>query len=396
MKYIYYPEYELEYTNLLKNRNSADHILNIRLLMFLCDHVILPPSHLLYTSNENILSLINNLRDFFGVGKIVTTCYQNGIDDYFASRIERIHDPILKFSKEIQVKQIKEELFFNKNVEHNKSDEKIQLSLFDTRLKELIHSSNIHKKKSLILLEHMDLLSNKTGEPIYSNQFKDILTDMLNNRYITKAQNNYFMNLMSNAYYYSGTYTMNTLVSYNSYFEKIDLHDSLINTHEKATNLIVNPYFLKNLFNVLGINMQDIYRLSVLDYREIMSHKYWREFMAVFDNLYTSAEELDELLKHRETLLAIYKNRKDKLFKILDIITNDLLISVLLSPAPPVIGIGVPLVISSLRAFLLPLTKFELFIKKNTCDKIMDLIERNNDPIYEFSYRLNVAINALR
>lgn len=124
MKYIYYPEYELEYTNLLGNRNSANHILNIRLLMFLCDHVILPPSHLLYTSNENILSLINNLRDFFGVGKIVTTCYQNGIDDYFASRIERIHDPILKFAKEIQVKQIKEELFFNNNAEHNRSDEK--------------------------------------------------------------------------------------------------------------------------------------------------------------------------------------------------------------------------------------------------------------------------------
>lgn len=396
MKYIYYPEYELEYTNLLGKRNSTEHILNIRLLMFLCDHVILPPSHLLYTSNENILCLIKNLQDFFYAGKIVTTCYQNGIDDYFASRIERIHDPILKLQKENQVKKIKEELFFNNNVEHNKSDEKMQLSLFDTRLKELVHSSNKHKKQSLILLEHMDLLSNKTGEPIYSNQFKDILTNMLTNRHITKTQNNYFMNLMSNAYYYSGTYTMNTLVSYNSYFENIDLHDSLISTHEKATNLIVNPYFLKNLFSVMGINIQDIYRLSVLDYKEIMSHKYWKKFMAVFDNLYCNAEELDELLRHKEALLEIYRNRKDKLFKILDIITNNLLLSVLLSSASPVIGIGAPLIISLLRAFLPPLTKFELFLKNNTCDKIIDLIERNNDPLYEFCYRLNLAINALK
>lgn len=396
MKYIYYPEYELEYTNLIKKKNTAEHILNIKLLMFLCDHIILPPSHLLYTSNENILSLINYLKDFFGEGKIVTTCYQNGINEYYNSRLDRIQDPVLKLAKEIQVKQIKEELFFNNNVEHNKSNEKMQLSLFDTRIKELIHTSDMYKKKSLILLNQMDFLSNKTGEPIYSNQFKNILANMLNNHVISKTQNNYFMNLMSNAYYYSGTYTMNTLVSYNNYFEKIDLHNSLINTHKKATNLIINPNFLKSLFNIMGINMQDIYRLRVQDYNEIMSHKYWSKFIAVFENLYTNANELDELLRHREALTVIYQNRKDYLFKFLDICANDLLLSILLGATPPIVGIGVPLVISSLKTFLLPITKIETHIKNNTSDKIIDIIAKNNDPLYEFSYRLNSMINELK
>lgn len=394
MKYIYYPEYELEYTNLLQ-RTSEEHILNIKLLMFLCDQIILPPSHLLYMSSENILSLIKNLRSFFNTGKIITTHYQKGIDDYFASRIERIPDLILKCAKEVQAQQIKEELLFDKNIEHYKSDEKKQLSLFDTRLKELIRSSNRHKKPSRILLEQMDQLSNKTGEAVYSSQFSNIVSDMSKNHNITKAQQNYFMDLMSNAYYYSGTYTMNTLVSYNSYFEKINLHNSLLNTHENATNLIVNPYFLKNLFQIIGINMQDIYRLDVRGYEEIMSHKHWSQFMAVFDNLFANAENLDELLKQRETLTTIYKNRKDNLFKFLDILTNNLLLNILLSPAHPVIGIGIPLVISSLRSFF-PLTKFESFIKMNTSDKIIDLIIRNTDPLYEFSYRLNAAVNALK
>jgi len=396
MEYIYYPEYELEYTDLQRRKHPMEHILNIRLLMFLCDHVILPPSHLLYTDNENILSLIRNLRDFFGEGKIVTTCYQNGIEDYFISRTERIHDPVEKLAKEVQVKQIREELFFDPHVEHNRSDEKMQLSLFDTQLKDLIHSSNIYRGKSLILLEHMDRFSNQTGEPVYSNQFKDILTDMFHREDLTKTQTKYFLDLMSTAYYYSGTYTMNTLVSYNSYFERIDLQSRLIHSHENATNLIVNPYFLRSLFQIIGIDMQDIYSLSVYDYKEIMSHKYWKKFMAVFDTLYTNAEELDALLQQREKLNQIYQDRKDNLFKILDIFINDLLLSLLLTPAPPVVGLGVPLVISALREFLFPVTKLESFLKKNLSDRLLDLIERNSDPLYEFSYRLNAAVYALK
>lgn len=395
MKYIYYPEYELEYTNLLNRKSTEEHILNIKLLMFLCDQIILPPSHLLYTSNENILSLIKNLRSFFGAGKIVTTYYQQGIDGYFASRIERIQDPILRCSKEMQARLIMKELLFDKSIEHNKSDEKTQLILFDTRLKDLIQLSRIHKKPSHILLEHMDRLSDKTGEAVHSNQFSSIITEMFDNHNITKAQQNYFLNLMSNAYYYSGTYTMNTLVSYNSYFEKIELHNSLLNTHENATNLIVNPYFLKNLFQVIGIDMWDIYQLDVNAYEEIMSHKYWNQFMAVFNSLYDAAESLNELLKQRNILNTIYKNRKDKIFKFVDMLINNLLLNISLIPFNPSVGIGIPFVISALRLFF-PLTKFESFIQTKTTDRIIDLIIRKNDPLHEFSYRLNAVVNALR
>lgn len=397
MKYIYYPEYELEYRNLLGRRCTAtDHILNIRLLMFLCDHVILPPSHLLYTSSENILCLINNLHDFFGVGKIVTTRYQNGIDDYFFSRIDRIQDPIVKLAKKIQVDQIKRGLLFDTSIDHNESDEKIQLSLFDTRVKELLLASDIHKRKSKLVLDKMNALSDKTGEPIYSNQLRDILTYMLNNQDITKQQSKYFVDLMSNAYYYSGTYTMHTLVSYNSYFEKINLQNSLNITHLNATNRIVDPYFLQKLFAVIGINIQDIYKLDVFDYKEIMSHKYWADFLAMFDTLYTSAQQLDELLKHRETLVEAYRKKKENTFKVLDIITNVALLGWLLSYTPPLVGIGIPVVISSLREFFLPIKKVESFIKNNTSDKILSLIERNRDPLFEFSCRLNAAINMLK
>lgn len=395
MKYIYYPEYELEYRNLLGRGIFTNHILNIRLLMFLCDHVILPPSHLLYTSSENILSLICHLQEFFDAGKIVTTHYPSGIDDYFDSRIERIRNPVSRLEKEIQVKEIKSKLLFNHNVEHNQSDEKTQLSLFDTRVKELILASPIHKKKSLLLLERMKAISEKTGEPVYSNQFRNILADLLDSRDITKQQNRYFLDLMSNAYYYSGTYTMNTLVSYNNYFAKINLQNSLSNTHSRATNLIVDPHFLQRLFEAIGINIQDICRLGVVDYQKIMSHKSWGNFIAIFDELYTSAQALEELLKQKKSLIEVYKGKKEKVSMFLDIITNGLFLNVLLASTPPPIGIGVPLVISLLRGFFTPMKKFEMFVKRNTTDKILDLIERNNDPLYEFSYRLNTIIREL-
>lgn len=395
MKYIYYPEYELEYRNLLGRGIFTNHILNIRLLMFLCDHVILPPSHLLYTSSESILALICHLQEFFDVGKIVTTYYPSGIDDYFDSRIERIQDPVSRLEKAIQVNEIKNKLLFNHNVEHNRSDEKTQLSLFDTRVKELILTSPIHKKKSLLLLDRMKAISETTGEPVYSNQFRSILADLSDSKDITKPQNHYFLNLMSNAYYYSGTYTMNTLVSYNNYFAKIDLQNSLLNTHPRATNLIVDPHFLQRLFEAIGINMQDICRMGVTDYQQVMSHKNWGDFIAIFDELYASAQALEELLKQRELLLEVYKRKKEKVSKFLDIITNCLFLSVLLAPTPLPIGIGVPLVISLFRGFFTPIKKLEKFIKRNTTDKILDAIERNNDPLFEFSCRLNATIHEL-
>lgn len=200
---------------------------------------------------------------------------------------------------------------------------------------------------------------------------------------------------MSNAYYYSGTYTMNTLVSYNSYFAKIDLQNRLQKTHTTATNLIVDPHFLQRLFETIGINMQDICRLDVADYQQIMSHKNWGNFIAIFDELYTSVQALEELLKQRELLLEAYRRKKEKVSMFLDIITNGLFPSVFLVSTPPPIGIGVPLVISLFRSFFTPIKKFEMFVKRNTTDKILDIIERTNDPLYEFSYRLNAIIHEL-
>lgn len=394
-KFIYYPEYELEYSGLIKKQTPLNHILNIRLLMFLCDHVVLPPSHLLNISNDNILSLITYLQGFFYAGKIVTTHYSSGIEDYFYSRIERIQDPIVKKAKSIQVDQIKKDLLHSEVV-YNRSDEGTQLFLFDSHLKDLIQNSSVSKKKSILLLNHIQAISDKTGDPIYSNQFRAVIKDLLINQDITKQQSRYFLNLMSRTYYSIGTYTMNTLVSYNDYFSQIDLHNSLLETHKGATNLIVDPHFLRKLFDMMGISSQDLNRLTVVDYQTIMSLKAWENFMTIFDRLYSNAQDLEELLKNRELTLAAYKKKKEKAFKLLDVATIDLFLPTLLSSSPAPVGIGVLLVISLLRKFL-PLTrKFESFVQRNTTDKIVNRIEQCNDPLLEFGYRLNEFIQELK
>ncbi len=394
-KFIYYPEYELEYSGLIKKQTPLNHILNIRLLMFLCDHVVLPPSHLLNISNDNILSLITYLQGFFYAGKIVTTHYSSGIEDYFYSRIERIQDPIVKKAKSIQVDQIKKDLLHSEVV-YNRSDEGTQLFLFDSHLKDLIQNSSVSKKKSILLLNHIQAISDKTGDPIYSNQFRAVIKDLLINQDITKQQSRYFLNLMSRTYYSIGTYTMNTLVSYNDYFSQIDLHNSLLETHKGATNLIVDPHFLRKLFDMMGISSQDLNRLTVVDYQTIMSLKAWENFMTICDRLYSNAQDLEELLKNRELTLAAYKKKKEKAFKLLDVATIDLFLPTLLSSSPAPVGIGVLLVISLLRKFL-PLTrKFESFVQRNTTDKIVNRIEQCNDPLLEFGYRLNEFIQELK
>lgn len=362
--------------------------------MFLCDHVILPPSHLLSTSTDNMLSLIKHLQEFFYAGKIVTTRYPNGIDNYFDSRIERIQDPVARQAQMVRTKQIMD-LLINEQVEHNQSDEKMQLSLFDSRVKELIHASSLHKKKSLLLLDQIQSISDKTGEPIYSSQLRVVIENLLNNRDITQRQSNYFLNLMSRAYYYSGTYTMNTLVSYNDYFDSIKLHDNLLETHTGATNLIVNPYFLSKLFGVMGISSQDLYRLTVADYQSLMSQKVWNEFMAIFDQLYNSAQELDELLSHKEQTLAALKNKKARTFKYLDAALFDVFLNILPNFLPSPIWSGVSIVIALLKKFS-PMTKnVGAFIQQNSTDKIMDRLERSRDPLFAFGYELNKCIRNL-
>lgn len=396
MKYIYYPEYELEYRNLLGKGHTTNHILNIRLLMFLCDHVILPPSHLLYTNSENILALISHLQAFFDAGKIVTTRYPRGIDDYFDSRIESIPDSATKFKKTVQANEIKSNLLYNQNVEHNQSDEKAQLTFFDDRLRSLMSDTQKYKKKSILVIDRMQALSDTTGEPVYSNQFKNILTDLLQRQDITKKHYQYFLNLMSNAYYYSGTYTMNTLVSYNSYFETIGLQNSLSDSRTQATNFIVDPHFLQKLFEAIGIHVQDINRLGVAEYQEIMSHKNWKAFMDIFNTLYTSAQELEELLTYRKTLLKNYGKKSLAISKSLDFIVNDIMPELISFPVHPFIGVGVSVVISALRKFFPPIERTELFINNYACDKILYLMNRNKDPLYEFSYRLNAIIRRLK
>ena len=398
MKYIYYPEYELEYRQLLDRRQPPNHILNIRLLMFLCDHVVLPPSHLLYMSSERILELQKDLEEFFWAGKIVSIDYARGMDDYFTSRIERITDPIIKRAKEFQAALITQELFTNIHVEHNKTNEEKQLTLFDIHVKELLEDSNRYKKQSILLRNRMTALSDKTGEAVHSTQFRDILTELLTNSDISKTQSSYFMNLMSNAYYYSGTYTMNTLVSYNPYFQKIDLQGSLMRSHPNATNLIVDPYFLGKLLFVMGINPQDVCRLRVSDYQEIKSHKYWTEFMMLFETIYTNAQDLELFLKQAEHIPDKLAKRKIRVFEILDLVFGDLLIPICLYvlTSSPFVQIGVPALLDAVRRFFPPAKNTERFIRYHTSDKVMERIQCSREPLYEFCCRLKMAVDKLR
>lgn len=396
MKYIYYPEYELEYRDLLEKNNPPNHILNIRLLMLLCEHVIIPSGHLLYTDHANILGLISYLKEFFEAGKIVTTNYECGIDSYFASRIDRMTDPVIKRAKEMQAERIKEELLINREAEHSENNQTTQLILFDTRTRELITDFNKHKKQSILILNQMDAVSDRTGQAIHSNQFREILTGMLNNGDIKKPQYNDYMNLMSNAYYDSGTYTMNTLVSYNSYFKKIDLQNSLMRTQANAVNPIIDPYFLQSLFGIMGVDIQDIYKLSVSDYKKIMSCRYWTEFMELFRILYVSAQDLDAFLMQETKSMEIVDKRKSTLFKVLDGCFGCGIMTWLLSIFSLEIQIGIPLVIYILRTFFGTATKVEKTIQLYTTDKIIDRIQQSRDPLYEFCYRLKAAIHKLR
>ena len=392
MKYIYYPEYELEYRNLLGNTETTDHILNIRLLMFLCDHVILPPSHLLRTNDANIVALITNLQEFFDAGKIVTTRYSGGIDNYFDSRINRAADSDQRHALTFRAKQIKSELLFNADVEHNESDEEAQLSLFDGQLRGLI--TNSHTQKKGLILNRMDDLSNRTGEPIYSTEFERMLKALQNDGEISYWQCNQFYKFMSNAYYLSGTYTMNTPVSYNGYFQKIDLQGSLKKTNMHATNLIIDPYFLRELFTAIGINTQDIYLLRVADYKKIMAHRYWKYFMRIFERLYTNSQELDALLQNAKNGVNIFRNRNSVIVGILNTL-EAVLISAALIPISPLAGLGATAVIEAAKNFT-PLMRCDAQWKDAVSGKILYLLERNYNPLYEFSHRLNAAVNALK
>ena len=380
-----------------KNPN-IDHVLNIKLLMFLGDQIILPPSHLMRTSSNNILNLIKELQEFFDAGMIVTTMYDGGLDHYFDSRIEREQNTTTKLQMEIRAQQIKNELFFNTTVEHNKSNETEQLSYFDQRTRELLRISSHYKKQSILLLNRMDDLSNQTGEPVYSNQFENILQELYKSADINKRHGDYFKALMSNAYYYSGTFTMNALVSYNSYFETINLQNSLISSHDRATNLIINPHFLMRLFEIIGVTAKDIRTLSVKDYKEIKTHKFWKSFMAIFDRLYTDAYELDTLLRNRDALSMNYAKQKNLIEKILGFCIDVLfssLITVISNPLNLSFSLSLGFIITILNTAFSSQKEIKKLYLRQTSEKILYLINKKHDPLLEFSCRINRVIERL-
>lgn len=394
MKYIYYPEYELEYKSLLTHQHRPNHILNLRLLMFLCNHVVIPPSHLLRTNTVNIIALINNLQEFFQAGRIVTIEYQGGIDNHFISRIEREDNALIKADMQTRFTEIKENLLVNDSVEHNRCDEKKQLGIFDLRLRELISESHAYKRESNLLLQHMESISNHTGSPIYSNQFEGVLKNFVDSGEITPTEEQYFTKLMSNAYYFSGTYTMNSLVSYNRYFEEIDLQNSLVATYGNASNLIVDPRFLLRLFSAIGVNAQDIMRLKLSDYQEIEKCDFWRAFRAVFDVLYTDAQQLEDLLRQKIALADIYAKKRDKINKTLELSFEYLLDTAV--SAVPVVGNILSIILSALMKFLPPMERAEKRFTNYAGDRIMRLMDKSQDPLIEFSYRLNAVLQELQ
>ncbi|MCL2049097.1 MAG: hypothetical protein FWG87_10260 [Defluviitaleaceae bacterium] len=398
--YIYYPEFEIESMNgSLKLINySPNHILNLKLLLFLCDCIVLPPSHLIETSLSNIILMGNCLRQFFDDGKIVTTRYFNDIQDYFSSKVEQSTGGNEKAKIEAKVKQINENLFVNTNVIHHTTNEAAQVGVFSERLQHelaLLSDSDcgFDSKSSGKLLNRIDALLNRTGGHIYSRQYRIILDELFSEGYINEFQYKKYLHLESAAYYHTGILTMNTRVSYNRYFEILNLEKRL-SVPEKSPSRFVSPYFLLKLFNVFGISQYDIMDLTSKDYDYLKSQIIWKHFLKTFKELSRSSDDINSILEKQTSVVRKIERIKHMSFLLRRIPGNHYVPPwILNSLARPVSQkLGMPLVLSQLKLGMENYEK-EVSAKNSALDNIILHLAIHEVPLYAFCEKLKFAIS---
>lgn len=283
---IYYGNYAIE--NRLPPKDLSNEI-QLKVLLLLSNRVLIPPTHFLKMSNENLEEL-SGLKAFFDEGYICTTLYHgfDKITDYLRFKIE--NDAGYRYVYNYRLEKLEDFFESEKSVlpaRDSKQGGEFSSILLDQieEYKKTINSSKLEKE---LLNEEKyiyELLANAPKGFLYKAEVENNIASLSANRKISKKLYRDSLILIDRSYFLAGAISNDSILSFSSHYDEIGLPFDYGN--RKVTDQAYSTEFFVMVLKALGVidTAGDIDLLSVSDILYLKSTKAFETFIREYARL---------------------------------------------------------------------------------------------------------------
>lgn len=382
---IYFSNYAIAKNMLTENISNET---QLKVLLLLSNRVLIPPTHFLKMSNENLEEL-SELKKFFDEGYICTTLYQgfSQVTDYLNFKIENDEEyqNIYKYRLEkLENFFESEKSFLNaKDTKQGGEFSSILLEQID-EYKKKIDNSKIQKEMLKEERYIYELLANSPKGFLYKAEVVKEIENLCRNKKISKGLRDDSLVLIDRSYLLAGAINNNSVLSFSPHYTEIGLPIRYGN--HRVTNLVYSTGFFISVLCALEIidSVEEIATMNVNDILQIKKSKEFDKFIKEYSKLCDIINGID--ISYNDSQILSEKQRNLKLWNRI----SKCLIAIVALPLDIIVGNidgGNPIPIISiiivcLEAFCSK-SKFENIFEKNIVDKISLKLSRKIDA---FSY----------
>lgn len=398
MATIYYPHLDLENRKLLNT--TPDHVVNIKLLTLMADHVLILSSHLLDAKADYLYMIKNGLSSFITDGKIETVLYDgyHSLEDYLYHKTETVTSPVLHIEYQEKANYISTQIFRNSNhficVDNEQEREQFHSIYVNTNLDKARQTGNTWLIHSALKFRD-EIYRRKDQKASYLTlpEANQVLCDLMSSGQIKETHYPFFLKNQIGAYYYSGSLANSAIVAFNPYFDDIrfDKITSEIGYH--STRAYDPTFFLNVLISLNIINdSEDIKYLSSKDVDIIRNHKAWKDFQDLFSILYDEAFIFNEFIKREQDVQRKMEWIKGLLFSApFGVVGETLLSPISTAVFPGILGIA----ISNMLNYLAGSHRTVRLVRESTIDRIVENFIASKEPLYVITSRLKRTVDKI-
>lgn len=398
MATIYYPHLDLENRRLLNT--TLDHVVNIKLLTLMADHVLILSSHLLNAKADYLYMIKNGLSSFIADGKIETVLYNgyHSLEDYLYHKTETVTSPTLHIEYQEKANYISTQIFRNNNnficVDNEQEREQFHSIYVDTNLDKARQTGNkwlIHS--ALKFRDEVYRRKDQKASYLTLPEINHAVCDLMSSGQIKEKHYPFFLKNQIGAYYYCGSLANSAIVAFNPYFDDIQF-DKITSEIGYHSTRAYDPTFFMNV--LIGLNIindsDDIKYLSSKDVDIIRNHKAWKDFQDLFSILYDEAFVFNEFIKREQDVQKRMERIKGFLFSApLGIVSETLLSPISTTIFPGILGIA----ISNMLNYLAGSHRTVRIVRESTIDRIVENLIASKEPLYVITSRLKRTVDRI-
>ncbi len=385
---IYYGNYAIENGLLPKTLSNE---IQLKVLLLLSNRVLIPPTHFLKMSNENLEEL-SGLKAFFDEGYICTTLYQgfDKITDYLRFKIE--NDAGYRYVYNYRLEKLEDFFESEKSVlpaRDSRQGGEFSSILLDQieEYKKTVNSSKLEKE---LLNEEKyiyELLANSQKGFLYKAEVENNIASLSDNRQISRKLYRDSLILIDRSYFLAGAISNDSILSFSPHYDEIGLPFDYGN--RKVTDQAYSTEFFIMVLKALGVIdvAEDIDLLSVSDILYLKSTKAFETFIREYARLCDivngngfDGSLQDSRILGRKQKNLIWWNRLSKCLIALAALPIDMATGLMDGGKP----IPIYTMLAACLAAFCSKSRFDQLFEKNAVDKISVGLSKRVDAFSHF------------